>query len=323
MARISELYFNLYHCEYRLTFYKNENPKLYKEGKEYIGNKSEVLRDYIVELGFGNTLFKKQTPQQLSIFILNHFSDKPNKDKDQTKTISNNKSQLKMETPKIKINQEKLHLSENFKVVMICSKRKNKSRFKDYPNINFKADPEKSNEYHPDDLIPNSNKTWREYLEEVESQKDDNLLMAYQLYTRKEYQNLFQKFNKSFYILSAGWGLVSSEFKLPNYDITFSSTANSENKRTQNITEQTNYKDFNQLNIIDNEDIIFIGSPNYIHLFIQLTKNLTNKKIIYWKNQKLKIDAPNNTFEYRYFNTNTKTNWHYELANNISNGIIP
>jgi hypothetical protein len=77
------------------------------------------------------------------------------------------------------------------------------------------------------------------------------------------------------------------------------------------------------LNIVNNEDIIFIGTPNYIRLFIQLTKNLTNRKIIYWKNKKLTLAAPNNTFEYHYYNTNTKTNWHYELASDIANGLIP
>jgi hypothetical protein len=149
--------------------------------------------------------------------------------------------------------------------------------------------------------------------------------MAYQLYKRNEYQRLYEKFGNSFYILSAGWGLVSSEFKLPNYDITFSSNANIniDAKRSKNNNNLPIYNDFNQLNINDNEDIIFIGSPDYIQLFIILTQNLPNRKIIYWKSKSLRRIYPNDTFEYRYFQTNTNTNWHYELACEIACGIIP
>lgn len=321
MARINELYFNLYQCEYRLTFYKNENPKLFKNGIEFQGNKSEVLRNYIVELGFGNTLFKKQTTQQLSIFILNHFSDKPIKDKDQTKTISNKKSQIKIETPKIKINQDKLHLSENFKVVMICSGKKNDSTFDEHPNIKFKAVTNNTNEFHPDDFIPKSDIKWRKYLQD--HQNDQNLLRAYELYKRKEYRILQKKFKKSLYILSAGWGIVNSDFKLPNYDITFSNSSDPKTKRKK--SDLKTYQDFNQMILQRNEDIVFIGSVDYLPQFYNLTQHLTNRKIIFYFGKEEPKPKPTiniETYQYRKFHSSDNRSWYYELANNIANGII-
>ena len=206
---------------------------------------------------------------------------------------------------------------------MICSGGKNDSTFDDYPKIKFKATGNTRDEFHPDEKIPNSAISWRVYLEK--HQKDKNLLMAYELYSRNEYRCLYKKFGNSFYILSAGWGLVNSEFKLPNYDITFSNSAkvNIDAKRSENNNNLPIYNDFNQLVINDNEDIIFIGSPDYIQLFIILTQNLPNRKIIYWKSKSLRRIYPNDTFEYRYFQTNTRTNWHYELACAIACGIIP
>lgn len=311
MPRINEHIFNFAGIQYRLTYYKN--PKLYKNGLEFSGNRSDILRNYLNEIEFDNELLKGKTTQQLSNLILNHFSEKQTKQKVK-KPISKNLN-LKKEKKTSLITQEKLKLSDSFKVVMICSGGKNDSTFDDYPKIKFKATGNTIDEFHPDEKIPNSAISWRVYLEK--HQKDKNLLMAYKLYSRKEYNCLYERFKTSLYILSAGWGLVGAEFKLPYYDITFSSKSGSLNKRDK----ITDFKDFNQLNISDNEDIVFIGTPNYIPLFINLTKNLSNRKIIYWKSKTLKKIKVNDTFHYRYFQTKTNTNWQYELAREIVRGM--
>ena len=145
--------------------------------------------------------------------IVLQTKNKTSESKEKSKTI-------KKEVPQKIKNVEKLLLTKNFKVVMICSSRKYASTLDDYPQIKFKATGNFIDEFHPDEKIPNSAISWRVYLEK--HQKDKNLLMAYELYSRNEYQSLYEKFGNSFYILSAGWGLVNSEFKLPNYDITFS-----------------------------------------------------------------------------------------------------
>jgi len=73
---------------------------------------------------------------------------------------------------------------------------------------------------------------------------------------------------------------------------------------------------------------VFIGSPDYIPLFIKLTQNLKCRKIIYWKRMNpnpipIKLPIPNNTFLYRFYNTAKNTNWHYELAQKYADGEIP
>lgn len=182
------------------------------------------------------------------------------------------------------------------------------------------------NEHHPDDPINNMEILWRDYL--INNQIDNNLLEVYNLYTREEYRCLHRKYEHNFFILSAGWGLVNSEFKLPKYDITFSSIANPATKRNYNLIGAPVYNDFNQLNLDGEEDIVYIGSPDYITLFFDLTGNLKNRKIIYWKGMtpqpvQVRFPIPNNTFLYRYYNTNTRMNWYYDVARDFCNAIIP
>ena len=174
---------------------------------------------------------------------------------------------------------EKLNLSKNFKLVMICAGSKNDSFFTAYPNENFVNEPTNNIEHHPDVIMKDAKISWREYL--INNQNDKNLLEAYNLYKRNEYRCLYNRFKERFYILSAGWGLVKADCKLPNYDITFSKLAKNKNRR---IFNDEGYRDFNKLeNISDSDDIVFIGSPDYIPLFFDLTRNLKNRKIIYWK----------------------------------------
>ena len=316
MPRINEHIFSLAGIQYRLTYYKN--PKLYKDVLEFKGNKSDILRNYLNEIGFQSEILRGKTTQQLSNLILNHFSDKQTKQKVK-KTIP---KKLKPETKTSLIIQDKLELSNSFKVVMICSGGKNDSTFDDFQGINFKAVGNSIDEFHPDEKLPNSTISWRDYLEE--HQNDKNLLMAYQLYKRNEYRQLYEKFGNSFYILSAGWGLVSSEFKLPNYDITFSNNANIGAKRSKNINNLPIYNDFNQLDINDNEDIIFIGSASYLPHFYSLTYNLPNRKLIFFFGQGNNLPQPmvnQNTFEFINFPSLNNRSWHYELANLLCEDI--
>jgi hypothetical protein len=243
--------------------------------------------------------------------------DSKPKDKSNSSSITNYTNQIEI---------EKLNLSKNFKVVMICAGGKHNSFFKAYPKENFVNKPELSNEHHPDDKMNDKKTSWRDYL--INNQNDNNLLEAYNLYTREEYRCLHRKYEHNFYILSAGWGLVNSEFKLPKYDITFSNTANLRTKRNDNLIGAPLYNDFNLLNLDGKEDIVYIGSPDYIPLFFDLTSILKNRKIIYWKGMApmpvpVRFPIPNNTFLYRYYNTNTRMNWYYEVARDFCNGIIP
>ncbi|WP_297511101.1 hypothetical protein [Flavobacterium sp.] len=233
-----------------------------------------------------------------------------------------------------------LELSKNFKVVMVCAGAKHNSYFKAYPNKKFVNKPELSNEHHPDNKMNDKKTSWRDYL--IKNQSDINLKKAFELYnpTKTKYPNvyldLFNKYKTNFYILSAGWGLVNSEYRLPNYDITFSKGKKVplNTIRNKNITVAPIYHDFNQFideskNLLINpeEDILFIGGKDYLKLFYALTQDLPNRKIIYYKGlfpTCLPLNSRNIIFrKYYHSNPKTNTNWHYELANKISIGIIP
>src|ERR1700683_2219176 len=77
----------------------------------------------------------------------------------------------------------------------------------------------------PDD-ISDSEISWRTQLLDYNQTPQDNplrLCAAFQLYENKTYELLVNHFGPdSVYILSAGWGLIRSEFLTPYYDITFS-----------------------------------------------------------------------------------------------------
>ncbi len=211
-----------------------------------------------------------------------------------------------------------IKLSKKFKVVMICSSRKNESFFQQYPAITFTNTPQLPNEKFPDSLMPNSKLTWREYL--TTRQDERTLLKAYQLYKHPAYLHLHNRFQKDFFILSAGWGLVNSDFKLPNYDITFNESAPVNKRRNKNPIVPPLYNDFNQIENSET-DIVFVGTPDYIPIFIRLTQNLNCRKIIFWKkkNTPQQFALPNNSFIFVHYNTNANTNWHYQLAFELLN----
>jgi hypothetical protein len=233
-------------------------------------------------------------------------------------------------------------LSPKFKIVFMCASCKKPPKYNQLlpKYIQFKSISEfDKNVYKPDDIIPESeldliNKisinhnydkeriTWRKLIELNNiSNNDLNLRTAYDLYDKKYngltvYNNLYQKYGERFYILSAGWGLIQSAFKIPTYDITFSNGS----KVSKDIVRYKNdeYHDFNHLiNIKSKEDIVFIGSPDYLHLFYNLTKDLENvRKIIFWKKEKTPFlyPAPNDSFHFIKYETNNNIAWHYELV---------
>jgi hypothetical protein len=229
-----------------------------------------------------------------------------------------NKSKAKSTKPENNLQIENIKLSKNFKVVVVCSQGKNDSFFTAYPNKKFVNLSTNNLEQHPDDIIEMQNKSWRDYLEE--NQSDPNLKKAFQLYKRKEYCDLNNKFKNNFYILSAGWGLINSHYKLPKYDITFSSSATQKNKRKDNINGAPIYQDFNKLNIVDKEDIVFFGGKDYIKLFYKLTKDFENRKIIYFYGNKRNIPKSlvnSNNFYFVKYNSKNNRAWHYEAACSI------
>ncbi|MHB0665642.1 hypothetical protein ACX4MV_12140, partial [Roseomonas mucosa] len=89
---------------------------------------------------------------------------------------------------------------------------------------------------------------------------DPGLWIAGKLYRPKAYALLLEKLGiERLFILSAGWGLVRADFLLPDYDITFSTSAEPWKRRRAS----DKFSDFNALERTQ-EDIVFLGGKDYL-----------------------------------------------------------
>jgi len=85
----------------------------------------------------------------------------------------------------------------------------------------------------PDD-VSDDRRTWRERLIACNAAADNplNLLPAYRLYTHDAYRALADRFGlEPLFILSAGWELISANFLTPDFDITFTASADEWKRR--------------------------------------------------------------------------------------------
>jgi hypothetical protein len=263
-------------------------------------------------------------PYTLARKILAYFSIDKSRSKDPKKKANNKTSTAFLKSDKWTHDSQKFQdnplLSSSFKIVMMCSSDKNESFFTNFKEITFKAISNGKSHFHPDDFMFDGQKNWRTFLQE--NQLDPNLIRSFELYKRDEYRALHERFGDSFYILSAGWGLINSEYRLPKYDITFSNY--SDNSAKRKTVQQ--YQDFNQLKSNQSEDVVFIGGRDYLPLFYQLTKHLKNRKIVYYFGDLNTLPKPKHnvsSFNFRLFSSKNNRKWHYELAQLFSKGIIP
>ena len=140
---------------------------------------------------------------------------------------------------------------------------------------------------------------------------------AWALYKHRRYGELKQKYGEeNLYILSAGWGLVRADYRLPYYDITFSSQAEAYKKRK--MAEQ--YNDEMKIPRDTTRPIIFFGSMGYIDLFCALTKNIKAPRHIWFNTDK--SPPQKGCALHDYGKHNHKTNWHYACAQDFMMGTI-
>lgn len=170
----------------------------------------------------------------------------------------------------------------------------------------------------PDDQS-DENISWRQILLRYNEERQDNhlgLYPAYQLYENKTYERLVNQFGlEKVYILSAGWGLITSEFLTPYYDITYSQSAEKYKKRNK----REHYDDFQMIPEDIEEEIVFFGGKDYLPLFCSLTRAIKSKKTVFY-NSSRSPDVSGCTL--RRYETTTRTNWHYECANAFIDGRI-
>lgn len=183
--------------------------------------------------------------------------------------------------------------------------------------VTFVAHPEiapKTDEFYarPDDDA-GEGRSWREVLLAYNGEPGGNplgLLPAYQLYKNPTYERLVDKLGmKNVYILSAGWGLIRSDFLTPYYDITFSNAHNVERYKRRKRADP--YKDIGMLPNSTDEEILFFGGKDYVPLFCKLTSQVKSRRKVFYNAAEAPQVPGCATVK---FDTHTRTNWHYECA---------
>ncbi len=169
---------------------------------------------------------------------------------------------------------------------------------------------------HPDD-VSDTGATWRKRLVDynaTEKTNPFNLCSALKLYENEAYKRLANEIgDQNTYILSAGWGLIRGDFLTPNYDITFSKSAERNRQRKKNQF----FKDICQLPTDTSEPILYFGGKDYLSLFCDLTKSVRSQRTIVFNSEK--TPQATNCRLVRY-QTNTRTNWHYEAVKQFLDG---
>ncbi len=195
---------------------------------------------------------------------------------------------------------------------------------RDRKNVKFVAHPECAPTgtgcvYARPDDITDTGRSWREELREYNAFPKDNplrLLPAWQLYQNKTYKLLAECYGLDrLYILSAGWGLIRSDFLTPLYDITFSNSACNYKRRRK----KDRYKDLRMLPKMTVDPIVFFIGKAYIGFACELTKEIEAEKYLFY-NSKDVPHAPD--FVLKRYVTKIRTNWHYYCAKDLMAGAI-
>ena len=214
------------------------------------------------------------------------------------------------------------------RIVIQCAATKHSGGYLRTPDgrpVKFVAHPESAPEAestsfvlaHPDDPSGVGASTWREVAVQYNQQSDNplGLHLAHQLYAQPAYRDLVRRFGvASVFILSAGWGLIPATFKIPNYDITFSPSADTFKRRLGKDV----YRDVHGLSGGD-EPIVFLGGKDYLKLFLELTARISARRIVYFNS----AHAPRlSGCELVRYQTTQRTNWHYACANDLVTGRL-
>jgi hypothetical protein len=137
-------------------------------------------------------------------------------------------------------------------------------------------------------------------------------LRAFDLYRPSIYGELSSALGyENCFILSAGWGLVRGDFRLPGYDITFSSQAEKGKRRRKHDP----YDDFNHIRGVQEEVVVFAGL-SYLPLLERLLREHRGQKTLYYKSDRF-VRQPG--YRYSHFETRRCTNWHYDAAKSFIN----
>lgn len=214
------------------------------------------------------------------------------------------------------------------KIVIQCAAGKQPGGFwrgADGRLVKFVAHPERAPDSelrgillaHPDASESAGGPSWRESIVKYNQGSENplGLFQAFRLYEQPVYGQLVEKFGAAnVFILSAGWGLIPSTFRTPNYDITFSASADDFKRRLA----RDRYRDICGLSA-DSSPIVFLGGKDYTGLFLELTAQSNGPRIIYFNSAQ--VPRPRDCIFLRY-ETTQRTNWHYACASDLIAGRL-
>ena len=174
----------------------------------------------------------------------------------------------------------------------------------------------------PDYVSVDGARTWRQRLLSYNAQPGENvwgLLPAYKLYQPEQYRGLVDRFGaEHVFILSAGWGIIRSDFLTPNYDITLSRPSEKEDRyKWRRLGDHC--EDFCHLPADDTDPVIFLGGKNYLPLFEGLTGEIAARKTIYYRSTAIE---QRHGFIYEKYDCRRSTNWHYSCATDLIAGRL-
>ena len=175
---------------------------------------------------------------------------------------------------------------------------------------------------HPDEAAP-SGLSWRQMLVEYNRHPAENplsLLPAWRLYEPfacpRIYLDLVEAYGlENVFILSAGWGLVTAGFLLPDYDITFASGAEAYKRRRA----RDHYEDFAMRPVDAARPIVFLGGRSYIRSFCELTEGVAPRRIVFHHSRR---PPRAENCELRSYKGASPRTWHYHCARALIRGDI-
>ncbi len=181
------------------------------------------------------------------------------------------------------------------------------------------APPDQEQLYAHPDAPCHGGLTWRDMLLEYNKnwsrQNPLHLKRACELYRPAVYTDLVRRFGVcSVFILSAGWGLVRSDFLLAAYDITFSSSA----ERFKRRRRRDLFNDFCMLPAHTCGPVAFVGGASYLPMFLKLTAHVNTRKIVFFNGRRPPLPPACAAIRFICRSPGRKTNWHYECAEQLA-----
>lgn len=140
-------------------------------------------------------------------------------------------------------------------------------------------------------------------------QQDPRLFEARRLYRQPIYHEAGVRSGDpaSVYVLSALWGIVRSDFRIPAYDATFSSLAPPE---ARILADAPMGRPFQHLAADDPRPILLFAVPAYLPLFFRLTATLPALRGVVLRNGE-GGPLPRGVLAIPY-QTTARTNWHLD-----------